>query len=92
MIGAALALSTASAQAQLVQGNDTGGIIPWSCENEARAMKIAGDHCAWYRKYPRLTSIAREPGNYIAFSCLWDPRTAPYQIPAVRARSVCVEH
>ena len=31
-----------SAQAQIYRANDTGGIIPWSCENEAMAQEIAG--------------------------------------------------
>ena len=36
----------APAQAQIYRANDTGGIIPWSCENEAMAQQIAGAYCA----------------------------------------------
>jgi hypothetical protein len=85
-----IGLSAPGAQAQTyVKGNDTGGIISWSCENEAAALSIAAEHCAWHNKYPRITSVHRQYGDYIAFQCLWDPRTARYAIPAVRTRSVC---
>ena len=35
VFGVATVLSVAAADAQVYQGNDTGGIISWSCENEA---------------------------------------------------------
>ena len=94
LIGLAVALSSASAQAQdtgtrIYRGNDTGGIIPWSCENEADAQEIAGAFCAGWNKYARITSVHRMYGDYIAFNCLWRPDTARYQIPAVRSRSSC---
>ena len=41
LIGLAVALSSASAHAQVYRGNDTGGIIPWSCENEAVAQEVS---------------------------------------------------
>jgi len=53
----ALALSAAGAQAQVYRGNDTGGIIPWSCETEAFAHQIAGEFCARWDKYHRITSV-----------------------------------
>ena len=90
MIGLTMAVSTAGVHAQVTRGNDTGGIIPWSCENEALAKQIATDHCAWYDKYPRITGVDRQPGNYISFNCLWNPQIARYQLPAVRVRSTCV--
>ena len=34
-----------SAQAQIYRANDTGGIIPWSCENEAMAQEIGRASC-----------------------------------------------
>jgi hypothetical protein len=40
-----------------VTGNDTGGIIPWSPENEVHAPALAQAHCARFRKYARATSI-----------------------------------
>src|SRR5438876_5108136 len=73
-----------------VKGNDTGGIVPWSCENERDAVRIAADYCAGWRKYGRVTSIHRQPGDYIAFNCLWSPDRARSTLPEVRpARSVC---
>ena len=36
LLGVIGVLLGASAQAQVYRGNDTGGIISWSCENEAR--------------------------------------------------------
>ena len=53
-----------------VNGNDTGGIIPWSPENAAAARTLAGDHCAYYGKIARITGTAHRPGDYISFACL----------------------
>ena len=89
LVGLALALSCVGAQAQVYRGNDTGGIIPWSCENEVEAREIAGAYCAGWNKYARITSVHRMYGDYIAFNCLWRPGIARYQIPAVRTRSSC---
>jgi hypothetical protein len=55
------------------KGNDTGGIIPWSPENEARSFEIASRNCAFWNKYPLATSILRTPGSYIVYKCVWDP-------------------
>jgi hypothetical protein len=54
------------------KGNDTGGIIPWSADNERAALAIAGDNCARYSKYPRITSVHRVYGDYIAYECRFD--------------------
>jgi hypothetical protein len=72
-------------------GNDTGGIIPWSCENEAMAPRAAGAFCAQYRKYARITGVTRRYGDYISFNCLWSPYVARYDLPAVPTRSYCAE-
>ncbi|MFL6797590.1 MAG: hypothetical protein ACJ8F3_09295 [Xanthobacteraceae bacterium] len=86
----ALALSLASAQAQEVyHGNDTGGIIPWSCENEAAAQQIAATYCARWDKYHRITSVHRQYGDYITFHCLWSPYVNRYALPAVGVRGFC---
>ena len=79
----------AGAQAQVYHGNDTGGIISWSCENEAMARQIAGAYCARWDKYPRITSVNRGYGNFIAFHCLWSPYLTPYALPAVGTRTSC---
>ncbi len=92
LIGLAVALSSASAHAQVYRGNDTGGIIPWTCENEAGAREIAGAYCAGWNKYARITSVHRIYGDYIAFNCLWRPDIARYQMPATRTRSSCYAH
>ena len=92
LIGLAVALSSASAHAQVYRGNDTGGIIPWTCENEADAREIAGAYCAGWNKYARITSVHRMYGDYIAFNCLWRPDTARYSLPATRTRSSCYAH
>lgn len=55
------------------KGNDTGGIIPWSPENEKNAFEIAQRNCGWYNKYAVATSLNRVPGEYIGYTCVWDP-------------------
>src|SRR5262245_7873097 len=89
VIGLFLGAPVASAQDTYVKGNDTGGIISWSCEAEAAAPAIAAEHCARWDKYPRITSVHRQYGDYISFNCLWNPRMARYALPAVRTRAVC---
>jgi hypothetical protein len=87
MIG--VVLWAATAQAQVYRGNDTGGIIPWSCEIEAVAQQIAAEYCARWDKYHRITSVHRQYGDYIAFNCLWSPHINRYALPAVSTRSSC---
>lgn len=53
-----------------VNGNDTGGIIPWSPENVAAAHVLASDHCAYWGKVARITGTAHRYGDYISFACL----------------------
>jgi hypothetical protein len=53
-------------------GNDSGGIIPWSPENEKNAYEIAQSNCGFYNKYAVATSIHRVPGDYIGYSCVWE--------------------
>lgn len=88
-VGVTVVLAGASAQAQVYEGNDTGGIISWSCENEAMAPQITAAYCARWNKYPRITSVHRQYGDYIAFNCLWSPYALPYGLPAVRTRTSC---
>jgi hypothetical protein len=87
----ALLLLGASARAQIYiyHANDTGGIIPWSCENEAMAQQAAAAYCARWDKYHRITSVHRQYGDFIAFSCLWSPYVNPYALPAVPTRNTC---
>lgn len=53
-----------------VNGNDTGGIIPWSPENARDAHALAAEHCDYYGKVARITGTAHRPGDYISFACL----------------------
>ena len=55
------------------KSNDTGGIIPWTPENERNAFAIAEANCRSHNKYPMATSIRRVPGDYMAYKCVWDP-------------------
>jgi len=73
--GAGLLLLTQGARADLygLVGNDTGGIIPWSPFTEQHRREIAAKHCAWYGKYPQITSVHRQYGDYIGFRCLFGP-------------------
>jgi hypothetical protein len=91
VMSVAFALSVSASHAQAVaRGNDTGGIISWSCENEVAAPAIAAAHCAGWGKYPRISSVRRQYGDYIAFHCLWNPYQARWALPAVPTRSACV--
>jgi hypothetical protein len=85
----AIVLGSTRAQAQVYHGNDTGGIISWSCENEAMAQQIAAEYCARWDKYHRITSVHRQYGDYIAFNCLWSPHVNRYALPAVATRNTC---
>lgn len=69
----ALALAVAGCGVHGPKGNDTGGIIPWSPENEAAAMTIAQDNCGRYSKLAFITSVHRQYGDYIAYQCRFDP-------------------
>jgi hypothetical protein len=60
-----------------IAANDTGGIIPWSPENQRNAYTIASELCARYNKYARITSVHAVPGDYIGFSCVWSPHARP---------------
>jgi hypothetical protein len=92
VIAAMAACSGARADSRIYHANDTGGIIPWSCDNEADAKDIAAAYCARWDKYPRITSVHRQYGDYIAFACLWSPHVNRYAIPAVRTRAECRHH
>ena len=61
-----------------VSGNDTGGLLQWTPENDANAVQIATDFCAQYHKYPRITSIHARYGDYIGFACEWQPNRYAY--------------
>jgi hypothetical protein len=83
-------LSASAASAQVTRGNDTGGIIPWSCENEVMARETAAAFCARWDKYPRITGVHRQYGDYISFNCLWNPKQAHWILPPVHTRrSAC---
>jgi hypothetical protein len=95
-VGMMLAPASASAQfwlfpesPQVWHGNDTGGLIPWSCENEAIAQQAAAGFCARYGKYSRITGVTRHYGDYISFNCLWSPAVGRDDLPAVPTRAYC---
>jgi hypothetical protein len=55
------------------KGNDTGGIIPWTRDNELIAQQLAQENCGYYHKYAVPNSIHRVPGDYISYKCVWEP-------------------
>src|SRR5262245_58945959 len=79
ILAAAIALLVTSAPARAdfgprgLVGNDTGGIIPWSPENERERFVIAGAFCAGYHKYAHISSVHRQYGDYIGFHCYFPP-------------------
>ncbi len=50
-------------------GNDSGGIIPWSPDNQAHARDYAMRHCAYYDKVAHMEPIYPRYGQYISFTC-----------------------
>jgi hypothetical protein len=54
------------------KGNDTGGIIPWSRENEQRAAEIAQENCSRYNKIAVPRSIRRVYGDYMTYDCVFE--------------------
>jgi hypothetical protein len=69
------------------KGNDTGGIIPWSPENEQNSFDIASAQCERWNKHPVATSIHRQPGDYISYKCVWNnPVTVVRQVRHHRRR------
>jgi hypothetical protein len=73
LLVAALGLALASCAGFRHKGNDTGGIIAWSPENEQMALQLAQQNCGWFRKYAVITSVVRGYGNYIAYDCRLNP-------------------
>ncbi len=81
-----LAAGLSAAQAQpFTSGNDTGGMIAWTPENEMQAFPAAQGHCAFYGKEAYITSIYREYGHYIGFACAF-PRGYVVQERAIRTK------
>jgi hypothetical protein len=53
-----------------INGNDTGGIIPWSPALRAYGYRDAAQHhCAGYHKIARITSVKARYGDYVGFAC-----------------------
>jgi hypothetical protein len=53
-----------------INGNDTGGIIPWSPALRAYGYRVAAQHhCDGYRKLARITSVHARYGDYVGFAC-----------------------
>lgn len=89
----ALPLSIVSANADWwygVQGNDGGGIIPWSPAIQDTYREIAARHCASWNKVARITSVQKVYGDFIGFRCFfpagYDPRKGNYGFDTVRIR------
>jgi hypothetical protein len=59
------------------KGNDTGGIIPWSPENELAALDIGQANCGTYRKFALITTVHRQYGDYIVYECRSNPVRQP---------------
>ena len=88
VLAAALAVLVApGAQAGFVgiwggHSNDTGGIIPWTPETAYTYRAIAAAECARWNKIAIITSVHRQYGDYVGFTCHfprgYDPVKAYY--------------
>ena len=71
----AVSLFVTAAQAEVwsvygINGNDTGGIIPWSPALRVYGYRHAAqDHCGGYHKLARITSVHPRYGDYVGFAC-----------------------
>jgi hypothetical protein len=74
-VAAALIVTPARAEVWSVHGingNDTGGILPWSPALRAYGYRVAAqEHCSGYRKLARITSVVTGYGNYVGFACVF---------------------
>lgn len=53
-----------------INGNDTGGIIPWSPALRAYGYRTAAQaHCDGYHRIARITSVHPRYGDYVGFAC-----------------------
>jgi hypothetical protein len=53
-----------------INGNDTGGIIPWSPQLRAYGYRVAAQaHCDGYHRIARITSVHARYGDYVGFAC-----------------------
>jgi hypothetical protein len=53
-----------------INGNDTGGIIPWSPALRAFGYRDAAQaHCDGYHRIARITSVHARYGDYVGFAC-----------------------
>jgi hypothetical protein len=81
-------MAGSAAASSLADGNDTGGIIPWSRETEYHMRAIAGAHCAQYDKHAHITSVYRQYGAYIGFACHFNRPVIYRERPIHRERGV----
>ena len=55
-----------------INGNDTGGIIPWSPTLRAYGYRAAAQtHCDSYNRLARITSVHARYGDYVGFECVF---------------------
>ena len=53
-----------------INGNDTGGIIPWSPALRVYGYREAAQaHCGGYHKIAHITSVHARYGDYVGFAC-----------------------
>jgi hypothetical protein len=53
-----------------INGNDLGGIIPWSpALREYGYREAAQAHCNGYHRVARITSVHPRYGDYVGFAC-----------------------
>jgi hypothetical protein len=88
VLAAACAATLASCGIYGPKGNDTGGVIPWSVENESMMLMLAQDACGYYGKRAVITNIHRVYGDFISYECHFGPpleRRAYRDVPVVVA-------
>jgi len=69
LLASVAALGACSSNANKLQGNETGGIIPDTVKSASDAAEAARAHCAQYNRVSRITATQAEAGGTTVFVC-----------------------
>jgi len=74
-----LALAACSSDANKIQGNETGGIVPAIVKSDAAAAQAAQEFCQQYNRSARITAKGNDAGGTTVFICLAPGKQSPFE-------------